>query len=57
MSSAVWPSPCRTWTRWWRTIRSSADPAEARERLMTRRWPAGDIADYIRLIDDPDPYR
>ncbi len=35
------------------TIRSSADPAEARERLMTRRWPAHDIADYIRLIDDP----
>nr|WP_101340435.1 DNA gyrase subunit A [Cereibacter azotoformans] len=35
------------------TIRSSADPAEARERLMTRRWPAAEIADYIRLIDDP----
>jgi DNA gyrase subunit A len=35
------------------TIRSSADPAEARERLMTRRWPAHDIAPYIRLIDDP----
>ncbi|WP_290737193.1 DNA gyrase subunit A [Amaricoccus sp.] len=35
------------------TIRASADPAEARERLMTRRWPASDIADYIRLIDDP----
>nr|WP_319937910.1 DNA gyrase subunit A [Tabrizicola rongguiensis] len=35
------------------TIRSSADPAEARDRLMTRRWPAADIADYIRLIDDP----
>ena len=35
------------------TIRSSADPAEARDRLMTRRWPAHDIADYIRLIDDP----
>ncbi|WP_432759626.1 DNA gyrase subunit A [Defluviimonas sp. SAOS-178_SWC] len=35
------------------TIRSSADPAEAREKLMTRRWPAADIADYIRLIDDP----
>ncbi len=35
------------------TIRSSADPAEARERLMTRRWPAHDIAGYIRLIDDP----
>ncbi|QYK40283.1 MAG: DNA gyrase subunit A [Paracoccaceae bacterium] len=36
-----------------RTIRASADAAEARERLMTRRWPARDIADYIRLIDDP----
>ena len=35
------------------TIRASADPATARERLMTRRWPAGDIAEYIRLIDDP----
>ena len=35
------------------TIRSSADAAEAREKLMTRRWPAHDIADYIRLIDDP----
>ncbi len=35
------------------TIRASADPAEAREKLMTRRWPAEDIADYIRLIDDP----
>ena len=35
------------------TIRSSADAAEAREKLMTRRWPASDIAEYIRLIDDP----
>ncbi len=35
------------------TIRSSADAAEAREKLMTRRWPAHDIAAYIRLIDDP----
>ena len=35
------------------TIRTSADPAEAREKLMTRRWPAVDIAPYIRLIDDP----
>ncbi len=35
------------------TIRGSADPAEAREKLMTRRWPAHDIAEYIRLIDDP----
>ena len=35
-------------------IRASADPAEARDRLMTRRWPAHDIAAYIRLIDDPN---
>ncbi|MDG1280165.1 MAG: DNA gyrase subunit A [Pseudorhodobacter sp.] len=35
------------------TIRSSADPSEARERLMTRRWPAHDIIPYIKLIDDP----
>ncbi|MEM7471099.1 MAG: DNA gyrase subunit A [Pseudomonadota bacterium] len=35
------------------TIRSSADAAEARSRLMTRAWPAESIADYIKLIDDP----
>ncbi len=35
------------------TIRASADAAEARMRLMERRWPAKDIAEYIRLIDDP----
>ena len=35
------------------TIRSSADAAQARERLKSRRWPAEAIADYIRLIDDP----
>ena len=35
------------------TIRASADAADARDRLMSRRWPAADIADYIRLIDDP----
>jgi len=35
------------------TIRSSADAAEARSRLMTRAWPAAEIADYIKLIDDP----
>ncbi|HSF91634.1 MAG TPA: DNA gyrase subunit A [Paracoccaceae bacterium] len=35
------------------TIRASADPADARQKLMTRRWPAHDIVDYIRLIDDP----
>ncbi|MCY4151433.1 MAG: DNA gyrase subunit A [Aestuariivita sp.] len=35
------------------TIRSSSDPASAREKLMARRWPAQDIAQYIGLIDDP----
>ena len=35
------------------TIRGSVDPAEAREKLKTRRWPAADIAEYIKLIDDP----
>ncbi|MEM8823113.1 MAG: DNA gyrase subunit A [Pseudomonadota bacterium] len=35
------------------TIRASADAAEAREKLMERRWPAGDILPYIQLIDDP----
>ena len=35
------------------TIRASADAADARERLMARRWPAAQIADYLALIDDP----
>jgi len=35
------------------TIRSSADAATAREKLMTRRWPAETILEYIALIDDP----
>ncbi len=35
------------------TIRASADAAEARDRLMERRWPAGAILEYLRLIDDP----
>ncbi len=35
------------------TIRASADAATAREKLMTRRWPAASILEYIALIDDP----
>ncbi len=35
------------------TIRASADATEARDRLMTRRWPARPILQYIALIDDP----
>jgi DNA gyrase subunit A len=34
-------------------IRSSKDPAEARERLMARDWPIGDMAPLIELIADP----
>ncbi len=35
------------------TIRASADAADAREKLMKRRWPAASIMEYIALIDDP----
>lgn len=34
-------------------IRTAPDPATAREQLMTRRWPAADVAPLIKLIDDP----
>jgi len=34
-------------------IRSSADPAEARERLQARDWPAGDMISLVELIADP----
>jgi DNA gyrase subunit A len=34
-------------------IRSSKDPAEARERLMARDWPIGDMMALIRLVADP----
>jgi DNA gyrase subunit A len=34
-------------------IRSSADPAEARERLQAKAWPAGDMMPLIELIADP----
>ncbi|CAN7542310.1 DNA gyrase subunit A [Devosia sp. LjRoot3] len=34
-------------------IRTAPDPATAREQLMTRRWPAADVAPLIALIDDP----
>ncbi|MCY4326149.1 MAG: DNA topoisomerase 4 subunit A, partial [Rhodobacteraceae bacterium] len=34
-------------------IRSSSEPAAARERLQERSWPATEIADYVQLIDDP----
>jgi DNA gyrase subunit A len=34
-------------------IRSSKDPAEARERLVGRDWPAGDMIPLVELIADP----
>jgi DNA gyrase subunit A len=34
-------------------IRSSKDPAEARERLVAKPWPAGDMMPLIDLIADP----
>jgi len=34
-------------------IRSSKSPAEAREDLMDREWPAKDVKSLIELIDDP----
>ncbi|MDE2488695.1 MAG: DNA gyrase subunit A [Alphaproteobacteria bacterium] len=34
-------------------IRSSKDPAEARERLVARDWPAGDMLPLVDLIADP----
>ena len=36
-----------------RTIRASKDANEAREALMTRDWPAQDVAALLLLIDDP----
>nr|WP_281262250.1 DNA gyrase subunit A [Acuticoccus kandeliae] len=36
-----------------RLIRTSPDPATAREALMSRDWPAHDMGPLIALIDDP----
>ncbi|MBZ9677066.1 DNA gyrase subunit A [Mesorhizobium sp. ES1-1] len=34
-------------------IRTAPDPQTAREQLMERRWPSGDVESLILLIDDP----
>ncbi|MDX3908789.1 MAG: DNA gyrase subunit A [Sphingobium sp.] len=34
-----------------RIIRASSSPAEAREKLLTREWPAEQVAPYIRLVE------
>src|SRR5712672_1879793 len=36
-----------------RVIRTSPDPNTARDTLMSRDWPAKDVASMITLIDDP----
>ncbi|WP_423142520.1 DNA gyrase subunit A [Parablastomonas sp. CN1-191] len=36
-------------------IRSAPNPAAAREKLLTRDWPIGDIAQYIRLVEAIEP--
>ena len=35
-------------------IRAAADPAAAREGLMARTWPAGEVESMIALLDEPD---
>ncbi|MEW5730006.1 MAG: DNA gyrase subunit A [Pseudomonadota bacterium] len=34
-------------------IRAAPDPGTAREQLMARDWPVGDVEPLIRLIDEP----
>jgi len=36
-------------------IRSAANPAEARARLLAKEWPIGEIAQYIRLVEAIEP--
>jgi DNA gyrase subunit A len=38
-----------------RIIRGSPNPAAAREALLTREWPIGDIAPYIKLVEAIEP--
>ncbi len=34
-----------------RLIRASASPAAAREALLAREWPMGDVAPYLRIVE------
>ncbi len=36
-------------------IRGAPNPATARERLLAKEWPIGDIAQYIRLVEAIEP--
>ncbi len=35
-------------------IRTSPNPQEAKEALLARNWPAGDVETLVKLIDEPD---
>ena len=35
-------------------IRTSPNPQEAKEALLARAWPAGDVEALVKLIDEPD---
>ena len=35
-------------------IRRAPDPVMARERLMERAWPIGDLAPLLALVDEPE---
>ena len=35
-------------------IRNAPNPAEAKEQLLAKQWPAHDVAPLIALIDDPE---
>ncbi len=35
------------------TIRAAKSPAAAREALLAKAWPAGDVEDYLKLIREP----
>lgn len=35
-------------------IRGASNPTEAREALLAKRWPVGDVKPLIELIDDPE---
>ncbi|WP_199554944.1 DNA gyrase subunit A [Sandaracinobacteroides hominis] len=36
------------------TIRGAASPADAREALLARDWPAEQVAPYLKLVDDAE---
>ncbi|WP_416831844.1 MAG: DNA gyrase subunit A [Erythrobacter sp.] len=36
-------------------IRGSPNPATARERMLAKEWPIGDIAQYIKLVEAIEP--